>query len=175
MPSLTEPAPTHRVRVDMTNPDPVLDRLTRAGITLPEPPPPGGAYQPTVEANGLLYVSAQFPITSGKPAVTGRLGETLHSDQGYAAARLAAINVLAQVYAALGGFTRIRTLLRLDGHLLTTPDFQHHARVMDGASDLFNAALGDRAGHTRALTGVASLPMDLPVELVTTFAVSETA
>lgn len=155
------------------DPDPVLDRLAAAGITLPDPPPPGGAYQPTVEANGLLYVSAQFPISDGKPAVTGRLGDTLDAGQGYGAARLAAINVLARVHAALGGFTRVRTLLRVEGHLLTTPDFRHHARVMDGASDLLNLALGSKSGHTRSLTGVASLPMDLPVELVATFAVSE--
>lgn len=145
---------------------PVRHRLRDASLELPEPPQPGGSYRPAVEADGLLSVAAQFPIHAGRPAWTGRLGQDLGVEQGVEAARLAALNVLAQIDRALGGFDRLVRVVHMDAFMLTTPDFVHHARVLDGASDLLHLALAEKAGHTRSLLGCASLPLGMPIELV---------
>lgn len=144
------------------------DRLRERSITLPEPPPPGGAYKPTAVAGNLLFVSAQFPIQDGRPKWVGKIGGELSVDQGRQAARLAALNALARIRRDLGGFDRLRQVLRLEAHLNTAPRFAQHAAVADGASQLLNEVLGDRAGHTRALFGHATLPNDLAIELVLT-------
>lgn len=140
-------------------------RLLDLNITLPDPPPPGGAYSPTAIAGGLLYIAAQFPL-GADVRVRGRLGDDLTTDQGRAAARLAALNVLAHCRAAAGSLDRVSRILRVEGHMLTTPDFTDHARVLDGASELFNDLFGADPGHVRALYGHASLPAGLSIELV---------
>lgn len=144
----------------------ILARLQNAGLTLPDPPKPGGAYSPTILSGNLLFISAQFPIVSGELRYQGRLGDDLSTEDGYQAARLAALNVLSQINAALGGFDRLRQIVRLEGHFRTTPEFREHARVLDGASHLFHEILAEKAGHVRALYGHTSLPLDLSVELV---------
>ncbi len=151
----------------------IPDRLAALGLTLPVPPPPGGSYKPAVIAGNLLWLPAQFPIVDGKPAVQGRLGDDLDAEAGYAAARLAALNVLARINDALGGFDRLVQIVHMDGILRTTPDFDAMPRVLDGASDLFNAVLGvgvgvlgNKAGHTRSLLGCVCLPARMPVQLV---------
>jgi len=145
-------------------------RLEDLGIELPPPTPPGGSYKPAVVRAGRLTVAAQFPIEPGRPAsdspYRGRLGETLNTEQGVAAARLAAINAISRIRHTLEGFDRLDGLSHVDAMLLTTPDFADHPRVVDGASDLFNEVLGEAGAHTRSLCGVASLPLSLCVELV---------
>jgi len=156
--------------VDPPADDPI-ERLTALGLELPAPSPPGGAYRPTQRIGSLLLVSAQFPFRPDGTAVTGRLGEDLTVEQGFEAARLAAINLLARVHhdlADLGGLRAVRTIGRLEGHLHAAPGFTEHARVMDGASMLLNEVLGDRAGHARALAGSVAMPMNLAIELVAT-------
>ena len=120
-------------------------------------------------------MAAQFPIEAGVPAGESRycgvIGDELTLEQGYDAARLAAVNALARLRAALdavagGGFDRLIGLNHLAGSLLTTPDFIAHPRVMDGASDLFNAVLDERGSHTRSLIGAATHPARLSVQLV---------
>lgn len=143
-------------------------RLAAANLTLPTPQLQGGAYKPAIIAGDLLSLPAQFPIVEGRAAVVGRLGDDLTTEQGYHAARLAALNALARINHTLGGFDRLVQIIHVSGILLTTPDFTDHARVMDGASDLLNLALADKAGHTRSLQGAASLPGRLPVQLVIT-------
>ena len=140
-------------------------RLEQLGLTLPKPPAVAGAYVAARIAGSLLAISGQFPLRDGQPAFVGRIGAELSLEQGYAAARLAALNVLAQIDAALGGFDRLRGLIRVDGRLLTSADFGAHPHVLDGASELFNAVLEERGRHARAVFGVASLPRNMPVVL----------
>jgi enamine deaminase RidA (YjgF/YER057c/UK114 family) len=90
--------------------------------------------------------------------------------QGREAARLAGLNVLAQLKHLLDDFDRLAGLVRMDGFVASAPDFTQHAAVLDGASDLFAAVLGERGAHTRSAVGVASLPLGMPVELVVSFA-----
>ena len=146
-------------------------RLNELGLKLPSASRPAGNYAPFVEAGGLLFISAQFPIENGTPKYIGRVGTDLSEADGYAAARLAALNVLAQVHAALGGFERLAQLVRVEGHVASAPDFNNQPKVLDGASDLFVSVLGERGKHARSAFAPARLPWDLAVELVVTAAV----
>jgi len=135
---------------------------------LPPVPMSAGNYEPIVRAGNLLFVSGQFPIENGAFRYIGRVGAELSEAEGYAAARLAALNVLAQIRAALGTLEGLERLLRVEGHVASAPDWNNAPKVLDGASDLFVAALGGRGRHTRTAFTPASLPFHLPVELVVT-------
>jgi enamine deaminase RidA (YjgF/YER057c/UK114 family) len=144
----------------------VIERLAELGITLPTPMPPVATYVPVTIAGHLVTVSGQIPAMDGKVAVTGKLGQTVTIEEGQHAARLCLINVLAQLQAAIpGGLDKITKIIRLGGFIAATPDFTQHAVVMNGASDLAVAALGDAGRHARSTIGVASLPLDAAVEV----------
>jgi enamine deaminase RidA (YjgF/YER057c/UK114 family) len=147
-------------------------RLKELGLKLPPPPRPAGNYQPWILAGDTLFISAQFPVENGKGGPTGQVGVELTEQQGYAAARLCALNVLAQIRAALGGFRRFRSLTRVEGHVASAPGWSNAPKVLDGASDLFTAVLGSRGRHARAAFTPARLPLNLSVELIVTAFVS---
>ena len=144
----------------------IESHLAELGLELPLPPKPAGNYEATVRTGSLLFVSGQFPIENGAKRYVGRVGAELSEADGYAAARLAALNVLAQIHAALGGFARLEQLVRVEGHIASAPGWNNAPKVLDGASDLFLAVLGQRGRHTRTAFTPASLPLDLAVELV---------
>ncbi len=143
-------------------------RLRELGLVLPAPPRPGGAYSPAVLAGNLLFLSGQFPIEHGVPRFTGQVGATLTVAQGREAAQLAALNVLAQIRAALGGFDRLLHLARVEGHVASAPGWNQAPRVLDAASELFTTVLGARGVHARTAFTPSRLPLDLAVELVVT-------
>jgi enamine deaminase RidA (YjgF/YER057c/UK114 family) len=145
-------------------------KLFVLGLPLPAAPKPAGNYSATILSGNLLFLSGQFPI-NGVPRYTGRVGIELTEEQGYAAAQLAALNVLAQIRAALGGFDRLQTLTRVEGHVAAAPGWYNTPRVLDGASDLLAAILGERGRHSRTAFNSASLPWNLAVELAVTAAV----
>jgi enamine deaminase RidA (YjgF/YER057c/UK114 family) len=149
----------------------IESQLKSLGLELPHPPKPVGNYQAWVQTGNLLFISGQLPIENGQLRFTGRVGAELTVEQGYAAARLAALNVLAQIRAALGGFDRLETLLRVEGHVASAPGWNNVPKVLDGASDLFAAVLGERGRHTRTAFSPEQLPLNLTVELVVTAAV----
>jgi len=144
----------------------VESKLSELGLELPPAPKPAGNYAATVRAGSLLFVSGQFPIEDGAGRYVGRVGVELSEADGYVAARLAALNVLAQIRAALGGFERLEQLIRVEGHVASAPGRNNAPRVLDGASDLFIAVLGERGRHTRTTVTPSSLPLNLAVELV---------
>ena len=148
----------------------VEDRLTAMGLVLPTPPAPVGSYRAGLIRGIFGSLSGQFPIRDGKPAVIGVLGPELTVEQGHAAARLAGLNVLAQLKHLLGTFDRLAGLIRMHGFVASVAEFEQHAAVLNGASDLFAAVLDERGAHTRSAIGVTSLPLGMPVELVVTFA-----
>jgi enamine deaminase RidA (YjgF/YER057c/UK114 family) len=147
-------------------------RLKELGLALPHPPRPAGNYQPWILAGNLLYLSGQFPIQDGRLIYTGRVGAERTEADGYAAARLAALNVLAQIHAALGGFDRLAKLLRVEGHVASAPGWNNAPKVLDGASDLFVAVLGELGRHTRTAFTPSQLPFNLTVELVVAAAIT---
>lgn len=146
-------------------------RLAQLGISLPAAPAPVGAYQAVVIRNRIGFISGQFPLVEGKLAYAGRVGVELGEEVGKLAARIAAINVLAQIRACLHGFDGFGGLLRLEGYVASAPGNFSQPRVLDGASELFVAVLGDQLGaHARTAFAVSQLPLDAPVELAVTFA-----
>jgi enamine deaminase RidA (YjgF/YER057c/UK114 family) len=140
-------------------------RLKSLGIALPAAPNPVANYVPSCLAGNLLFISGQISRADDGAVSKGRLGADLTIDQGREAARLAALNVLAQVKAAVGELDRVAQVVRLTGFVNAAPDFTDHPQVVNGASDLMVEVLGDKGRHTRAAVGVSSLPMGCAVEV----------
>jgi enamine deaminase RidA (YjgF/YER057c/UK114 family) len=138
---------------------------------LPEAKAPVGAYVPYIHLDGQFIVSGQLPIKDGKVAVTGTLGADPDLARGQEAARLCAINILAQAKAALRDLDRIVQLLRLNGFVSAAPGFSDHPKVLNGASELMVEILGNKGLHTRIAVGCASLPLNAAVEIDAIFAV----
>ena len=139
-------------------------------VTLPTPPRPVGSYEPVMIRRGIGTVSGQFPMRDGRLASEGRLGADLTTDAGREAARLAALNVLAQISAATDGFARLDGLLRLEGYVASADGFHDQPDVLDAASACFLEVLGERGSHARAAVAVPLLPLNAPIELVVSFA-----
>lgn len=146
----------------------IAQRLAALGLNLPESPQAIGQYQPWVKAGCFIFISGQFPLVNGVLKYPGKLGESLDDTDGYEAARLAGINVLAQLRDATQQFERLDRIVRLDGHIQCAPNWFDHAKVLDGASDLFAQVLNDRLGHARTAFGQIALPLNASVELVAT-------
>ncbi len=152
---------------------PISQRLTALGIELPTPPIAVANYVPFVQTGNLVFISGQLPLENGKLAVTGKLGDTVSLDDGIRAARLCAINLLAQVRAAAGGdLERIRRLIRMTAFVACTPAFTDQPKVVNGASDLMVEILGDAGRHARVAVGAPSLPLDVAVEIEGIFELS---
>jgi enamine deaminase RidA (YjgF/YER057c/UK114 family) len=145
--------------------DPVLERLAALGLVLPPAPQPLGAYKAVVQSGALLFLSGQLPIREGAVVYRGAVGAALTADEGRAAAQLCALNALAQIHRFLGGFDRLRQIVRVDGYVASAPGNFEQPKVLDGASDLFASVLGERAGHARTAFAVPQLPADATVEL----------
>jgi enamine deaminase RidA (YjgF/YER057c/UK114 family) len=144
------------------------DRLAALGIALPSAAAPVANYLPFVVSGSLLVVSGQLAFgPSGKldPAHTGKLGAEVTVSAGQEAARLCALNVVAQAKAALGDLERISRCIRLGGFINAAPGFTNLAGVMNGASDLMVEIFGDKGRHARSTVGVAELPLNSAVEI----------
>ena len=145
-------------------------RLQKLGITLPQAAAPAANYLPALISGNQLFVSGQLPMQDGKLHVTGQLGTDLSIEQGQEAARLCAINILAQFQQALGGFARFGQLLRLGGFVNAPASFTDHPQVINGASDLMVEVLGEAGRHTRFAVGASALPFNAAVEIDALFA-----
>jgi enamine deaminase RidA (YjgF/YER057c/UK114 family) len=151
----------------------VEQKLAALGITLHEPPNPVANYVAFVRTGNLLFVSGQVCFNAeGKLIAKGKLGAGVTVEQGNSAARGCAINLLAQVKAALGDLDKVVRVVRLGGFINSAPDFVDGPKVLNGASDLMVAAFGDTGRHARTTVGVASLPADASIEVEGLFEVS---
>jgi enamine deaminase RidA (YjgF/YER057c/UK114 family) len=143
-------------------------RLEALGLTLPDPPAPAASYQPFALAGDLVLTAGQLPLVDGRLPRTGRCGDAVTTEQAAELARAAAVNVLAVARAAAGGrdedLERVR-VVKLTVFVASTPDFTEQHLVANGASDLLAEVLGDAGVHARSAVGVASLPVDSPVEV----------
>lgn len=148
----------------------ILERLSTLGITLPKPPAPVAAYVPFVQEGNLLFVSGQIPSKDGKVQFTGKLGDGVSLETGQEAAKLCAINLLAQAQAAVG-LERVVRVVKLTGFVACAPGFGDHPKVINAASELMQAVFGDAGKHARAAVGAPSLPLDASVEIEAIFAV----
>lgn len=143
----------------------ISERLQALGLSLPPAPGALGSYVPTVLAGNVLYVSGQISKAADGSIVTGQVGGGLTVEQGQAAARLSALNILAAAEAALGSLDRIARVARLNGFVNATAGFSDHPKVINGASDLIVEVLGEKGRHTRAALGASSLPAGAATEI----------
>jgi enamine deaminase RidA (YjgF/YER057c/UK114 family) len=139
------------------------ERLAELGIELPEAPPAVGAYVPWARTGNLVMTSFQLPWRAGELAYTGKLGGELTTEDGYAAARLCALNGIAQLKQATGELEDVRRIVRIEGHVGCAADFTEIPAVLNGASDLVNDVFGERGRHTRTALGHMVMPLDAAV------------
>ena len=146
-------------------------RLRELSIELPEPSKPGATYVTFRDAGGLVFLSGQLCHWNGERRYIGKLGREFGLPEGQAAARLCALNLIAQARAAAGGdLDRVRWV-RVGGFVNSMPDFVQQSQVVNGASDLIVQVFGDRGRHARTAIGVAVLPYDVAVEVDAVFEV----
>lgn len=144
----------------------IESHLANLGIDLPSPAAPAGAYIPSVRAGSLLFIAGQLPLLNGELRYQGRLGDAVSIEEGYAAARLCGLNLLAQAKAACDGdLDRIARVVRLGGFVASTADFEQHPKVINGASELMTEVFNDAGRHARFAVGASSLPMGVAVEV----------
>lgn len=142
-----------------------IDRLREMGVELPAPAAPVANYVPFVRVGGLVHISGQVSVDSSG-GIKGKIGRDLSLEQGQAAARLCAINLLAQMRAACAGdLDRVRQVVKLNIFVNCTPDFAAIPAVGNGCSDLVAAILGDAGRHARSAVGSVNLPLDFAVEV----------
>ncbi len=147
-------------------------KLKELGITLPDAPAPAANYVPFVQVGDIVYVSGQISADANG-FIKGKLGDDMTTEEGAAAARACAINLLAQVKAACGGdLDRLVRVVKLPGFVNSTADYTDQPKVVNGASDLLAQARGDAGKHSRSAVSAASLPLGVAVEIEGIFQVS---
>ena len=151
----------------------VEQKLGAQGVVLHEPVSPLANYVGFVRTGNLVIVSGQVCFDAqGKLIAKGKLGAGVTVEQGAAAARGCAVNLLAQLKAALGDLDKVVRVVRLGGFINSAPDFLDGPKVLNGASDLMVQVFGDKGRHARTTVGVASLPADASVEVEGIFEVA---
>ena len=144
----------------------IEQRLRELGIVLPTPPAPVASYVPYVVSGNLVYISGQITLTPEGLKYVGTVGKELTLDDGKAAARLCAINVIAQAKVACGGdLDRVKRIVKVTAFVNAVPGFGQHPEVVNGASDLFVAVFDDAGKHARAAVGAGSLPRNVACEV----------
>lgn len=149
----------------------ITKNLAALGLTLPAAAAPAANYVPYVISGGHIYVAGQIPFLNGERMHIGKLGYDYTVEQGIEAAKACALNILAQVNAAIeGDWGRVERCVKLGAFVNCTPDFTDHPKVVNGASDLIVAVLGESGKHARFAVGASSLPLGVAVEIDAVFA-----
>ena len=149
------------------------DRLTALGLVLPHAAAPVANYVPGVVAGGMLYISGQIPFDVDGTPIRGRVGESLTTKEGEAAAARCALGLIAQIKAALGSLDRVQRIVKLGVFVASTPGFTDQPKVANGASDLMVSVFGEVGRHARSAVGVAALPLGVAVEIDAVVAVHD--
>jgi enamine deaminase RidA (YjgF/YER057c/UK114 family) len=147
-------------------PGAVDGRLAELGLEIPDPAAPAANYVGHVVTGNLVFVAGQLPIEDGQIVFTGKLGADVSLEDGQTAARLCAINIVAQLKKACGGdLDRVRRIVKLGAFVNSTADFGDQPEVVNGASDLIVAIFGDKGLHARAAVSAGALPRNVAVEI----------
>lgn len=141
------------------------EKLKSLGIALPTPPKPAGSYIPVVISGNLAFVSGQIPMQDGKVAYTGKVPTERTIEDAQSAAKICAVNILAQLKANIGSLDKISRIVRVSGFVNSTGEFTEHPKIINAASDLFFEIFGEKAKHSRIAVGVSSLPLNSTVEI----------
>lgn len=143
----------------------IKEKINSLGLELPTPIKPIGTYCTYRKSGNQMYFSGQGPLWNGKVIYKGKVGRELTLDQGYEAARLTALNVLAQIEAALGDLDNVVQFVNVIGFVNCTDDFKDTPKVINGFSDLIIEIFGDAGYHARCAVPSGTLPMSTPVEI----------
>ncbi len=143
----------------------IEEKLESLSISLPTPPKPAGSYIPVVVSKSWAFVSGQIPIKDGKVAFTGKVPSVQSIENAQEAAKLCAINALAQLKAELGNLDKIQKIVKVSGYVNSEQNFSEHPKVINAASDFLYKVFGEKGKHTRIAIGANSLPLDSTVEL----------
>lgn len=145
-------------------------RLKELGIDLPKAAAPVANYVPWVVSGRLVFISGQGPMGPSGIAFKGKLGRDLETNEGQKAARLTALNVVAQLKEAVGGdLDRVKRCVKILGFVNSTPEFNQQPAVINGASDAIVEIFGDAGRHARSAVSAPSLPLDIAVEVEAIF------
>lgn len=148
----------------------IVEKLKELGIELPAYAKPVATYVPYKRFGDCVIISGQLPMESGTVKYKGAVGSHRTLEEAQAAARLCAVNILAVLKEAIGGdWTQIKQCVRLGGFVNAGPEFTDHPKVINGASDLMVAVLGDKGYHARAAVGCSALPLGATVEVEAIF------
>jgi enamine deaminase RidA (YjgF/YER057c/UK114 family) len=141
------------------------ERLEALGLELPTQEPPVANYVRAVRTGNLVFLAGHGPLLPTGGYVTGKLGADLTIEEGYEAAKLTGLAMLATLEEELGSLDRVRRIVKVNGSINSTPEFTDQHKVMNGFSDLMVAVFGERGRHARAAVGMTSLPIGIPVEI----------
>jgi enamine deaminase RidA (YjgF/YER057c/UK114 family) len=142
------------------------DNLKKMNIQLPEPPNPVGSYVAGKISGNLIYISGQVPFKSDGKLITGKVGKELNLEEAQNAAKLCALNLLAQLKKACGGnLDKVKGCIKITGYVNSIDNFTEQPKVINGASDLISKVFEEIGKHTRAAVSVNSLPLGVPVEV----------
>lgn len=144
----------------------IEQKLAELGIVLPEAPAAVAAYVSVTRTGNLVITSGQLPWIGDKLICEGKLGSDLSDEQGYEAARVAAINAIAQLKLAVGDLDKIKQIVRIEGYVHSAEGFRGHPQVLNGASELMAEVFGDAGSHTRTALGINEMPLNSPIQLV---------
>ena len=143
----------------------VEGKLRQMGYALPTAPAPMANYIPGYRAGDLVFLAGVGPRASDGSMVTGKLGQDLTIEQGYEAARLCALNLLANLKSVIGDLDKVKHIVKVLGMVNGAPDFGQQPEVINGCSDLLVEAFGERGRHARSAVGMGSLPRGIAVEI----------
>lgn len=144
----------------------VEKRLSEHGVTIPAAPEALGFYVPVLRTGNLVVTSGQLPMVGKELMFKGKVGHDIHEEEGFHAARMCALNALAQIKSCIGSLDRITRIVRVEGYVQSAPGFSKHPQVINGASELLVQAFGEAGKHTRIAVGSNELPLNAAVELV---------
>jgi len=141
-------------------------RIKELGLSLPQPPEPGGNYIPGVRVGNLLYLSGHGPSrVDGVPAARGKVGRDLSVEEAYKVARDVGINLLGTARSLLGSLDKVKRVVKVLGMVNSAEGFGDQPKVINGFSDLMVEVFGENGRHARSAVGMAELPSSIPVEI----------
>jgi enamine deaminase RidA (YjgF/YER057c/UK114 family) len=143
----------------------IEQKLAELGLELPNVATPAGAYVPAVISGNLVFTAGQIPLVDGALMATGKVGNEISPEFAKEIAQRCALNALAAIKSVLGDLSRVKRVVKVVGFVASTPEFTGQPGVLNGASELLGKVFGDAGLHARSAVGVASLPLDAPVEV----------
>ena len=141
------------------------ENLKKLNINLPKAPDPVGAYVASKIVGNLVFISGQLPLNSEGKLIKGKVGKELNLEQGQEAAKLCALNLLAQLKKISGSLDKVKGCVKITGYVNSIDSFVDQPKIINGASDLISQIFGDKGKHTRAAVSVNSLPLGASVEI----------